>query len=209
LADTLFVTGRLAEPALRSVLADLDIPHQVAVMNITVAALMTTRWIARRLELPDGVDQIVLPGLVEGDVETLAEATGVPVQKGPADVLSLPEWYGREAVRAELGPRDVRVFAEINQVPYLSRDEIVSRAEAFRAAGADVVDLGLALDRSWLEEGPATIAELRERGIEVRGEPDQRRFGRAATLVLPGEVEVMLYQPEHVKIGRASCRERV
>jgi hypothetical protein len=80
LADTLFVTGRLAEPALRSVLGDLDIPHQVAVMNITVAALMTTRWIARRLELPDGVDQIVIPGLVEGDVNTLAEATGVAVQ---------------------------------------------------------------------------------------------------------------------------------
>ena len=152
MADTLFVTGRLAEPALRSVLGDLDVPHQVAVMNITVAALMTTRWIARRLELPDGVDRIVLPGLVEGDVETLAEATGLPVEKGPVDVLSLPEWYGREAVRAELGPRDVRVFAEINQVPYLSRDEIVARAEAFRAAGADVVDLGLALDRSWLEK---------------------------------------------------------
>jgi dihydropteroate synthase-like protein len=167
LADTLFVTGRLAEPALRSVLGDLDVPHQVAVMNITVAALMTTRWIARRLELPDGVDRIVLPGLVEGDVDALAEATGLPVEKGPVDVLSLPEWYGREAVRAELGPRDVRVFAEINQVPYLSRDEIVARAEAFRAAGADVVDLGLALDRSWLEEGPATIAELRERGISL------------------------------------------
>jgi len=167
LADTLFVTGRLAEPALRSVLGDLDVPHQVAVMNITVAALMTTRWIARRLELPDGVDRIVLPGLVEGDVDTLAEATGLPVEKGPVDVLSLPEWYGREAVRAELGPRDVLVFAEINQVPYLSRDEIVARAEAFRAAGADVVDLGLALDRSWLDEGPATIAELRERGIPL------------------------------------------
>ena len=100
MADTLFVTGRLAEPALRSVLGDLDVPHQVAVMNITVAALMTTRWIARRLELPDGVDRIVLPGLVEGDVDTLAEATGLPVEKGPVDVLSLPEWYGREAVRA-------------------------------------------------------------------------------------------------------------
>jgi dihydropteroate synthase-like protein len=167
LADTLFVTGRLAEPAVRAVLADLEVPHQVAVMNITVAALMTTRWIARRLETPDGVDRIVIPGLCEGDVETIAEATGLPVEKGPADILSLPEWYGREAVRAELGPRDVRVFAEINQVPYMERDEVIARAEAFRAAGADVVDLGLALDRSWLDEGPATIAALRERGIPL------------------------------------------
>jgi dihydropteroate synthase len=167
LADTLFVTGRLAESALRSVLADLDVPHQVAVMNITVAALMTTRWIAKRLEPPSGVDRIVIPGLCEGDVDAIADATGLPVQKGPADVLSLAEWYGREAIRAELGPRDVRVFAEINQVPYLTRDEVIAQAEAYREAGADVVDLGLALDRSWLEEGPGTIAALRERGIAL------------------------------------------
>ncbi|MBV9050190.1 MAG: hypothetical protein JOY58_18115, partial [Solirubrobacterales bacterium] len=116
MAETLFLTGRLAEPALRAVLSELDIPHEVMVMNISVAALMTTRWIARRLSVPDGVDNIVIPGLCEGDVETLAQATGLPVRKGPADVRALPEWYGREAVRAELGPREVRVFAEINDV---------------------------------------------------------------------------------------------
>ena len=54
LADTLFVTGRLAEPALRGVVSELDIAHQIAVMNISVAALMTTRWIARRLRCPRG-----------------------------------------------------------------------------------------------------------------------------------------------------------
>lgn len=42
-----------------------------------------------------------------------------------------------------------------------------------------------------------TVAELRRKGLQVRGEPEQRRFGRAVTLVLPGEVEVLLYQPEH------------
>ena len=167
MADTLFVTGRLAEPALRAVLEGLDIDHQVAVMNISVAALMTTRWIARRLRVPEGVDNIVIPGLCEGDVKTLAEATGLPVRKGPADVRALPEWYGREAVRAELGPRDVKVFAEINDVQSLSREQVIDRAVGFRAAGADVIDLGLSLDRSWLGEGPATIAALRERGLSV------------------------------------------
>ncbi|HEY7618953.1 MAG TPA: DUF6513 domain-containing protein [Solirubrobacteraceae bacterium] len=183
MADTLFVTGRLAEQALRGVLAHLEVPHQVAVMNITVAALMTTRWIAKRLEPPGGVDQIVIPGLCEGDVEAIAEATGLPVRKGPADVLSLAQWYGREAIRAELGPRDVRVFAEINQVPYLSREEVIAQAEAYRDAGADVIDLGLALDRSWLEEGPPTIAALRERGIALSIDtldPGHIRMGDAA-----------------------------
>ena len=161
------MTGRLAEPALRAVLEGLDIDHQVAVMNISVAALMTTRWIARRLRAPEGVDNIVIPGLCEGDVKTLAQATGLPVRKGPADVRALPEWYGREAVRAELGPRDVKVFAEINDVQSLSREQVIDRAVGFRAAGADVIDLGLSLDRSWLGDGPATIAALRERGLSV------------------------------------------
>jgi dihydropteroate synthase len=167
LADTLFVTGRLAEPAVRNMASELDIEHQIAVMNISVAALMTTRWIARRLEVPDGVDNIVIPGLCEGDVDALERSTGLPVRKGPADVRALPEWYGREAVRAELGPRDVRVFAEINDVQSLSQDQVIDRAEAYRAEGADVIDLGLSLDRSWLAEGPETIAALRERGFSL------------------------------------------
>jgi dihydropteroate synthase len=167
LPDTLFVTGRLAEPALRSVVSDLGMDHQVATMNIKVAALMTTSWIARRLTVPAGVDNIVIPGLCEGDVDTLAQATGLPVRKGPADVRALPEWYGREAIRAELGPRDVRVFAEINDVQSLSREQVIDRAQAYRGDGADVIDLGLSLDRPWLTEGPRTIAALRERGLSV------------------------------------------
>jgi dihydropteroate synthase len=167
LADTLFVTGRLAEPALRAIVPELGIDHQISVLNISVAALMTPRWIARRLTVPPGVDNIVIPGLCEGDVDALQQATGLPVRKGPADVRGLPEWYGREAVRAQLGPRDVRVFAEINGVQSLSRAQVIERAEAYRGAGADVIDLGLSPDRSWLTEGPGTIAALRERGLSL------------------------------------------
>ncbi|MBV9165971.1 MAG: hypothetical protein JO342_07445, partial [Solirubrobacterales bacterium] len=167
MADTLFVTGRLAEPALRSLASELGIDHQITVMNISVAALMTTRWIAKRLNVPPGVDNIVIPGLCEGDVDMLQQATGLAVRKGPADVRALPEWYGREAVRAELGPRDVRVFAEINDVQSLPREQLIDRAEAYRAAGADVIDLGLSLDRSWLTEGPPTIAALRDCGLSL------------------------------------------
>ena len=83
MADTLFVTGRLAEPALRNVVSRLEIEHQIAVMNISVAALMTPRWIARRLEVPPGVDNIVIPGLCDGDVDTLEQATGLPGAQRP------------------------------------------------------------------------------------------------------------------------------
>src|SRR4051812_8138997 len=44
----------------------------------------------------------------------------------------------------------------------------------------------------------ATVADLRERGIEIRGEPEAAGFGVQVTMVLPGGVEVMLYQPRHI-----------
>jgi hypothetical protein len=43
----------------------------------------------------------------------------------------------------------------------------------------------------------ATIAELKARGLECRGEPTEEGFGTTTTLLLPGGVEVLLYQPAH------------
>ncbi|HEY7530512.1 MAG TPA: VOC family protein [Gemmatimonadota bacterium] len=42
-----------------------------------------------------------------------------------------------------------------------------------------------------------TVREVREKGIEVKGEPVDMGFGITVTLGLPGGVEVMLYQPRH------------
>jgi hypothetical protein len=42
-----------------------------------------------------------------------------------------------------------------------------------------------------------SIEELRDRGIEVRGDPADEGWGITTTLVLPGDVEVMLYEPRH------------
>ena len=43
----------------------------------------------------------------------------------------------------------------------------------------------------------ATMADLRAKGIEFRGEPETMGWGMGATMVLPGGVEVLLYQPRH------------
>ncbi len=43
----------------------------------------------------------------------------------------------------------------------------------------------------------ATVEELRGKGLEVRGEPEDRGWGIATTIVLPGGVEVTLYEPRH------------
>jgi catechol 2,3-dioxygenase-like lactoylglutathione lyase family enzyme len=42
-----------------------------------------------------------------------------------------------------------------------------------------------------------TIEELRGKGVEVRGDPLDEGWGITTTLVLPGKVEVMLYEPRH------------
>ena len=165
----LFVTGRLAEPALRDTLrrAELPFEYDVAVMKITVAALMTTEWIARRLEVPEAVTRIMIPGMCEGAIEALSERFGIPAVKGPADLKALPSWFGREDARASYGERDIRVFAEINHVPRLERDEVLRLAGYYRDAGDDVIDLGLSLGRTWLDDGPEVIAELRAQGFTL------------------------------------------
>jgi hypothetical protein len=43
----------------------------------------------------------------------------------------------------------------------------------------------------------ATVAELRERGIEFLGEPEEYPYMAAITMLLPGGVEVVLYEPRH------------
>jgi hypothetical protein len=43
----------------------------------------------------------------------------------------------------------------------------------------------------------ATVAELRAKGIEFRGEPENQGFGTVITMLLPGGVDMTLYQPRH------------
>jgi hypothetical protein len=43
----------------------------------------------------------------------------------------------------------------------------------------------------------ATMRELAAKGIEFRGAPEDQGFGIVATMVLPGGVDVMLYEPRH------------
>lgn len=144
LTRVLFVTGRLAEPALRRTLEGMAPPFawDVAVLRITVAALMTTPWIAKFLEVPPGTDLVVIPGLCEGDTAILAERFGVRVEKGPKDLRDLPAWFGREAAPSDYGAWDIEIVAEINNAPKLARADILALAEYYRASGADVIDVG-------------------------------------------------------------------
>jgi dihydropteroate synthase-like protein len=140
----LFVTGRLAEPALRRVLAAMAPPfaYDVAPLGITVAALMTTRWIAERLEVPPATDLVMIPGLCEGDPEDIAGRFNVRVEKGPKDLREIPQHFGRIGAAAAYGAWDIEIVAEINNAPRLSRDAIHAAAADLKASGADLIDIG-------------------------------------------------------------------
>ncbi len=171
----LFVTGRLAEPALRRVLEDMGPPYanDIAVLGITVAALMTTAWIARNLDVPEGIDLVLIPGLCEGDLQVLAERFGVRVERGPKDLREIPRHFGRAAADRAYGAWDIEIVAEINNVPRLTREAVRKTADYFRASGADVIDLGCTpgVPFPWLGD---LVREL-----VAEGSARQRRYVRS------------------------------
>jgi len=185
-----FVTGRLAEPALRRTLADLAPPFEVhvAVMKITVAALMTVPWLTKFLVVPPGTDLVVLPGLVEGDPALLAERLGVRVEKGPKDLRELPIFFGRKAKAIEYGAWTIEIVAELNNASKLPMQARVAEAKRFLEAGADYVDVGCTPGRAFPDLAD-TVRAIRDLGGKVSidsFDPEEIRTGIAAgaTLVL-------------------------
>lgn len=167
-ARLLFVTGRLAETALRRTLERMAPPfaYEVAVMHITVAALMTTAWIARFLQVPDGTDLVLIPGLCEGDPAVISERVGVPVEKGPKDLREIPEYFGHQALERDYGDWDIEILAEINNAPRLTRDQIRAEARRLHASGADYIDIGCTPGLAFPELG-AVVRELVDEGLHV------------------------------------------
>jgi dihydropteroate synthase-like protein len=167
----LFVTGRLAETSLRELLPSLaakfGFEYEVATLGISVAALMSVEFVARKLAPPRNVDRVLLPGWCGGDLETLRQQFGMPFQRGPKDLFDLPEFFGDQTRTVpELDQYEIEILAEINHAPRLSDAELLAQARKFREAGADVIDLGGIPDESWPEVGAAT-KRLREEGFRV------------------------------------------
>jgi len=168
---TLFVTGRLAEQALRRLLDDMapriGLRFEVAVLPISVVALASVNWIARHLTIPEGVARIIVPGLCRGDLSDLQTLTTAQVERGPEDLRDLPEFFRTTAdTRCGYGAYDLQILAEINHAPRLSRQQLLDQARALAADGADLIDVGCEPGEPWAGVGDAVRA-LRDEGLRV------------------------------------------
>jgi dihydropteroate synthase-like protein len=166
--EYLFVTGKLAADALRPTLEKMkcDFDYEVAVLNISVAALMDTRWIAQHLSAAHGCDQVMIPGRCPGDLSIIEDRINVPVIRGPEDLKDLPLFFGRERIMEGYGEYRVKILAEIVEAYRMPWDEILAMAEYYQANGADIIDLGCP-PQGGFPGVERVVAGLKERGYTV------------------------------------------
>ncbi len=148
----LLLTGHLAHSRLvrlMSGLGDLPFAWEIQDIGVKVAALMTEAIILRRLPRPVEADRIILPGRCRADLEHLSWEVGVPFVRGPDELADLPAFLGRGGHVPDLSRHDMRIFSEIVDASALPIEAILARAEAMRADGADVIDLGCLPDTAF------------------------------------------------------------
>lgn len=200
----LVLTGRLAEPRVAKVLAALKtapFTWEVRDIGVKVAALMTADLIRRRLQPPVKAGRILLPGRCRVDLAALSAHYGVPVERGPDDINDLPEFFGGKGVPRDLSRHDVRIFAEIVEAPTLSVPEILQRAADYRAAGADVIDLGCLPDTPFphlAEAVQALTAAGHQVSVDSANADELRRGGKAGAQFLLSLTEQTLSLADEV-----------
>jgi dihydropteroate synthase len=165
----LFLTGRLAEPRLARTVAGLGLPEgswRIANVGVKVAALMTEAIVRNRLKAPLDADRVIVPGRSRMNLGELKEHYGVPFERGPDEIVDLPQFFGKGGKPPDLSRYDLRIFAEIVDAPGLTVEQMVERAGKLKAEGADVIDIGCQPDVPFpqLED---VIAALRKGGFKV------------------------------------------
>jgi hypothetical protein len=167
MARYLFVTGKLAAQSLQDCLAGMaDFEYEIAVLPISVAALMDARFIAKHLTGFLGCDRIMVPGLCGGDLDLIANKAGIEVMRGPKSLKDIPAHFGSTQPLTGYGEHRVKILAEIVDAYRMSIEEILARALYFRSSGADIIDLGCPVEGAFPEIETAVFA-LKEAGFLV------------------------------------------
>jgi dihydropteroate synthase len=169
-----FVTGKLAASATQEIVSklqhDLGFQSYVDVLPITVAALMTPKWLRRNLTIRSDVDYIVLPGYLEpvlSDIKLLFPDHQDKFVCGPKDIRNLQQLFGKKMQRSEAyGDYSIEILAEINHAPRYDLKSLIAAAKELQKAGADVIDIGCDPNSRWTLVGDA-IKALRDEGLRL------------------------------------------
>lgn len=164
----LFLTGKLAEKQLHQILQKMqpEFSYTVHQLGIKVAALMTADMIKRRLTDTYNADRIIVPGRCRGDLQSLSEQMGIPIERGPEELKDLPLYFGKEAHHFDLNHYQVKIFAEIVDAPNMTVAQVLERASYYQDNGADVIDIGC-LPGTPFPHLEAIIQALKEQGFTV------------------------------------------
>lgn len=179
----LFLTGHLAEERLADTLGGLNLPvasWRVENIGIKVAALMTEAIVRNRLAAPLKADRVIVPGRSRMNLAALSQHFDVPFERGPDEIIDLPQYLGRGGKPPDLTKYDVRIFSEIVEAPALSVEAFLERARLYRTQGADIIDIGCQPDADFphLED---LIVRLKGEGMKVSVDSgDEVELRRAA-----------------------------
>jgi dihydropteroate synthase len=164
----LFVTGKLAARSLEATLETLsaDLEYEIAILPISVAALMDTGFVAKHLANGRGCERVMIPGLCGGDLKPIADRLGVEVLRGPNSLKEIPKFFGKSHRLDGYGAYQTKIIAEIVNASELDLDQILERASYFEAGGADVIDLGCPVQGGFPGIG-RVVKALKKRGLAV------------------------------------------
>ena len=98
----LFITGKLAERSLKRVInemGELPFDYEIRNLNISVASLLTTQMIERRIGDVSSFDKIIIPGRTRGDISILSKKLKVDFVRGPEELKDLPNLFGKESFK--------------------------------------------------------------------------------------------------------------
>jgi dihydropteroate synthase-like protein len=168
MARCLFVTGKLAAQSLRNILESMvpRLDYEMAVLPISVAALMDTRFVAKHLGNRRECDHVMIPGLCRGDLKIVSRKLRVDVIRGPKSLKEIPGCFGRARKAENYGDYQTKIISEIVDAHELSLQQILDRALYFKTSGADIIDLGCPTQGGFPEIGRAVRA-LKKHGFIV------------------------------------------
>ena len=101
----LFITGKLAEKGLKTVIESIDdksFTYEIRNLNVNVAALLTTDMIERRIGDVSSFDEIIIPGRVRGNLDELKNKINKKITRGPDELKDLPTLFGEKPVKYDL-----------------------------------------------------------------------------------------------------------